>query len=264
MFCLTTTILLTMLNHFVQQWQQQMGLLRSIAIYYANPFKLRQMRHFYAQFIQPGDLCFDIGAHVGNRLWVWTKLGARVVGVEPQPRCLQLLRRWYGRHPQVILVGEAVGAKNGQQQLFISERHPTVTTLSKPWIEAVQKVPSFAAVQWAQTVTVNVTTLDDLIARFGEPIFCKIDVEGYELDVLCGLSRPLRALSFEYIPAAKAMAINCIERLQQLGDYEFNWSVGEQHRWRAPQWIDSGALVAWLQGLSPHANSGDIYARRKF
>ena len=86
------------------------GLLRSIAIYYANPFKLRQMRGFYAQFMQPGDLCFDIGAHVGNRLWVWTKVGARVVGVEPQPLCLQLLQRWYGRHPQVTLVGEAVGA----------------------------------------------------------------------------------------------------------------------------------------------------------
>lgn len=240
------------------------GLLRSIAIYYANPFKLRQMRHFYAQFMQPGDLCFDIGAHVGNRLWVWTKLGARVVGVEPQPLCLQLLHRWYGRHPQVTLVGEAVGAESGQQQLFISEWHPTVTTLSKPWIEAVQKVPSFASVQWEQAVTVKVTTLNDLIAHYGEPVFCKIDVEGYELEVLHGLSQPLRALSFEYIPAAQAMAVACVERLQHLGDYEFNWSIGEQHCWQSPGWIDSATLITWLQSLSPHADSGDIYARRKF
>lgn len=247
----------------MHQIRQRLGLARSIAIYYANPLKLRQMRRFYAQFMRPGDLCFDIGAHVGNRLWVWTQVGARVVGVEPQPLCLQLLQRWYGRYPHVTLVGEAVGAEAGQQQLFISERHPTVTTLSKSWIETVQKVPSFAAVQWEQRVTVNVTTLDDLIARYGEPVFCKIDVEGYELEVLRGLSRPLSALSFEYIPAAQAMAVGCIERLQQLGDYEFNWSIGEQHRWQAPQWIDSVALVAWLQALSPHADSGDIYARRK-
>lgn len=240
------------------------GLLRSIAIYYANPLKLQRMRHFYAQFIQPGDLCFDIGAHVGNRLWVWIKLGAQVVGVEPQPRCLQLLHRWYGHYPQVTLVDEAVGATAGVQQLFISERHPTVTTLSKPWIEAVQKVPSFAAVQWEQAVTVNVTTLDDLITRYGEPVFCKIDVEGYELEVLRGLTHPLRALSFEYIPATKAMVVDCIDRLQHLGDYEFNWSVGEQHRWQVPQWVDSATLLTWLQALSPHADSGDIYARRKF
>lgn len=248
----------------MQQISQRLGLARSIAIYYANPFKLRRMRHFYAEFIQLGDLCFDIGAHVGNRLWVWTQLGARVIGVEPQPICLQLLQRWYGRHPQVTLVGEAVGAESGQQQLFISERHPTVTTLSKPWIEAVQKVPSFASVQWEQAVTVKVTTLDDLLARYGEPVFCKIDVEGYELEVLRGLSQPLRALSFEYIPAAQAMAVDCVERLQQLGDYEFNWSVGEQHRWQSPRWIDSATLITWLQALSPHADSGDIYARRKF
>lgn len=248
----------------MHQIRQRLGLARSIAIYYANPFKLRRMRHFYAQFIQPGDLCFDIGAHVGNRLWVWTQLGARVVGVEPQPLCLQLLHRWYGRHPQVTLVGEAVGAESGQQQLFISQRHPTVTTLSKPWIEAVQQVPSFAAVQWEETVSVNVTTLDDLITRFGEPVFCKIDVEGYELEVLRGLSRPLRALSFEYTPAARTMAVDCIERLQQLDDYEFNWSISEQHRWQASQWVDGNAMIIWLQHLSPHADSGDIYARRKF
>lgn len=240
------------------------GLLRSIAIYYANPFKLRQMRRFYAQFMRPGDLCFDIGAHVGNRLWVWTQLGAQVVGVEPQPLCLQLLQRWYGRHPRVTLVGEAVGAEVGQQQLFISERNPTVTTLSKPWIEAVQKVPSFAAVQWEQTVTVNVTTLDDLIVRYGAPAFCKIDVEGYELEVLRGLSRPLPALSFEYIPATKTMAVDCIERLQQLGDYQYNWSVSEQHHWQAPQWTDSATIIDWLQRLSLNVDSGDIYARLKF
>lgn len=243
----------------IHHWQ---GLLRSLVIYYANPCKLWRMRQFYAQFMQPGDLCFDIGAHVGNRIWVWTKLGAQVVGVEPQPICLQLLRRWYGRHPRVTLVGEAVGAEAGHQPLFISTRTPTVTTLSKPWIEAVQKVPSFATVQWEETGTVKVTTLDDLIGRYGAPVFCKIDVEGYELEVLRGLSRPLPALSFEYIPAAKAVTLGCIERLQQLGDYEFNWSVREQHRWQARQWVDNTTVIAFMEHLAPDADSGDIYARQ--
>ena len=72
---------------------------------------------------------------------------------------------------------------------------PTVTTLSKPWIEAVQQTDSFAHVHWEPGATVSVITLDDLIAQYGEPAFCKIDVEGYELEVLRGLSRPLRTLS---------------------------------------------------------------------
>ena len=116
------------------------GLLRSILVYYGNPFKLRRMQRFYAQFMGPGDLCFDIGAHVGNRLFVWSRLGARVVAVEPQPLCLALLRRWYGRRPDVTLVDAAIGAEQGQGALWISPDTPTVTTLSQSWIESVQQL----------------------------------------------------------------------------------------------------------------------------
>jgi FkbM family methyltransferase len=242
--------------------QQWMGLLRSIIVYYGNPMKLRRMSRFYAQFISRGDLCFDLGAHVGNRLWVWQGLGAYVVGVEPQPACISLLRSWYGHNPQITLVEEAVGATPGEATLFVSAETPTVTTLSQPWIEAVQQADSFARVRWEDAATVRVTTLDGLIARFGAPAFCKIDVEGYELEVLQGLSQPLRALSFEYIGAAKTMAVECVTRLAALGDYTFNWSQGEQHRWQSQRWLSVAETLCWLDTLTPSSGSGDIYARR--
>ena len=238
-----------------------MGILRSLVVYYGNPVKLRRMQRFYAQFVGPGDLCFDIGAHVGNRLFVWSRLGARVIGVEPQPLCMGLLRRWYGRSPNITLVEEAVGAARGRQTLWVSEQTPTVTTLSRPWIDAVQQTESFAQVRWERAVTVDVTTLDDLIDRYGEPAFCKIDVEGYELEALRGLTRPLPVLSFEYIAATRDLALGCVERLNQLGDYEFNWSQGEQHRWQSARWLPADDMRAWLARLDVDAGSGDIYAR---
>jgi FkbM family methyltransferase len=246
-------------NLTAQQWA---GLLRSIIVYYGNPIKLRRMRNFYAQFIGAGDLCFDLGAHVGNRLWVWQSLGAQVLGVEPQPACIRLLRSWYGRSTQITLVEEAVGAAPGEAPLFVSAKTPTVTTLSQPWIETVQQAESFAGVRWEDAVPVRVTTLDDLIARFGEPVFCKIDVEGYELEVLNGLSRPLKAVSFEYIGAARAMAQACVARLGELGEYTFNWSQGEQHRWQSVRWLSAGEMRQWLAGLTEASGSGDVYARR--
>lgn len=243
------------------RWQRWRGLGRSLVIYYGNPFKLRRMQRFYAQFIHPGDLCFDIGAHVGNRILVWTRLGAKIVAVEPQPSCLMLLRRWYGRSPQVILVDQAVGSAPGRQMLRISRAYPTVTTLSSAWIETVQASEGFARVQWEDTVPVEVTTLDALIAQHGRPAFCKIDIEGYEGEALAGLSQPLPVLSFEFVPPARQEALTCLARLQQLGRYEYNWSLGEQHRWQSPRWLTHAEMAAYLGALAIDAPSGDIYAK---
>ena len=240
-----------------------LGIGRSLLTYYGIPGRLGQLRRFYGQFIRAGDLCFDIGSHVGNRLLPWSRLGATVIAVEPQPQLMQLLRRFYGRSPQITLIEKAVGAASGRANLHISSRFPTVTTLSMAWITAVQKEPSFAKVRWDQTIEVPVTTLDEMIAQFGLPAFCKIDVEGFEYEVLKGLSSPIQALSFEYIAAAPGFSINCISHLMTLGQYEFNWSAGESHRFNDPHWVEPKEMISLLKTFKNSTGSGDIYARLK-
>lgn len=243
---------------------QQVGILRSLLMYYGIPFRIRQLSRFYSLFVQPGDLCFDIGAHVGNHLLALSRLGAHVVGIEPQAQCMQLLKRWYGDRSQITLVEQAVGAVPGTQTLLVSRRHPTVTTLSRDWMQAVQQVDSFAHVRWDTTLSVSVTTLDSLITQYGKPAFCKIDVEGNELEVLRGLSQPIRALSFEYTPSAINIALACIEQLNHLGPYEFNWKpaeFGESYRLQSANWLNSQEMTTQLKSLPANANSGDVYAR---
>ncbi len=239
------------------------GLLRSLAIYYGLPGRARRDRVFYRQFIRPGQLVYDVGSHVGNRLRVLRQLGARCVAVEPQPLFADLLQLLYGRDEQVVLVREAIGATVGEATLHISRRTPTVTTLSAGWMAAVQQADSFADVRWEERVAVPVTTLDALIARHGAPDFCKIDVEGSELAVLQGLSVPLPLLSFEYIPATQEMALACIERLQALGDYRYNWSVGEEQRLASAVWLDAPEMAARLRQMGVNERSGDLYARKE-
>lgn len=240
---------------------RQWGLLRSVMMYHAIPFRRRQLTRFYAQFIGPGDVCFDIGAHVGSRLRAWAPLNARIIAVEPQPDCMALLRRWFGQQSRIILIEQAVGAAPGVAELWVSSRTPTVTTLSPTWIEAVCQERGFATVRWNEQVLVTVTTLDELITRYGLPAFCKIDVEGYELDVLKGLSQAIPALSFEYLPACLEAARDCIAQLARLGAYQFNWSVGEAQRLRSDRWLDADAMYARLDRFTPAEGSGDIYAR---
>jgi FkbM family methyltransferase len=238
-----------------------LGIARSLAMYYGQPWKVRRRREFYREFIRPGSLCFDIGAHVGNRISSWLGLGARVIAFEPQPDLMQVLRFLYGKNPDVSLLECAVGARRGRLQLQISSATPTVSSLSSEWIADVQRDPRFAILRWDRSVEVAVETLDDLIARHGAPDFCKIDVEGFELEVLTGLSRPLKAFSFEYIPVAIERTVDCVKRLSELGSYEFRASPVETMRWAHPAWLDRDAMERWLRSLPLQGNSGDVYAR---
>jgi hypothetical protein len=128
-------------------------------------------------------------------------------------------------------------------------------------MEEVQQSGSFAAVRWEEGLSVPVTTLDLLIERYGLPVFCKIDVEGYELEVLRGLTHPIQAVSFEHIPATSELALDSIRRLSELGAYEYNWSQGEQHRWQSEQWLSAHEMSVTLRDLDANADSGDVYAR---
>lgn len=236
------------------------GVLRSLVIYHGQPWKRRRARRFYGQFVRAGDLCFDIGAHVGGRVGIFAGLGARCVAVEPQPDCVAVLKRLYGRHPRVVLVPKAIAAGEGRQTLRVNPGNLTVSTLSGEWIDTVRQSEGFAHLDWAEGVEVEVVTLDGLIAAYGLPDFCKIDVEGGELAVLQGLSRPLPALSLEYIPAAVGMAVECIERLESLGRYRYNRATGEGFTFTSPDWRDGTTMIRELADLSEDAGSGDLYA----
>jgi FkbM family methyltransferase len=222
----------------------------------------RRMLAFYGQFVRPGDLCFDIGANIGNRTDVFLRLGARVVAVEPQPLSVAHLRQRFRKEPRVALVTLAVGARPGVTQMLLSDAD-MISSLSPEWIAKVKASGRFANQRWDRTLEVDVTTLDALIREHGRPAFCKIDVEGYEAEVVRGLTQALEMISFEFTPEALEPALSSIRRLAQLGPTVFNYSVGENMAWQAPAWLEADAMIRLLQALPDPTVFGDVYARSR-
>lgn len=235
---------------------------RSLDIYYRDSVRTQRMDLLNAQFITQGGLAFDIGAHVGDRTASFLRLGASVIALEPQPRIFRALRLIHGRTPQVTLRCEAAGASPSQITMYLNSDNPTISTASSDLIAAAQGSQAWQGQVWDTQVRVQVTTLDQLIADHGLPDFTKIDVEGHEAEVLLGLSAPLPALSFEFTTIQRDVAYACIDRLQALGRYEFNISLGEDHALHHSKWVTGSALRAQIEGLPERANSGDVYARR--
>jgi FkbM family methyltransferase len=208
--------------------------------------------------VSPDELVFDIGAHAGDKAIPFLQKGARLVCVEPQPQLAEHMRIRFSGNPSVTVVPKGVGRAPGTLNLDICTKSPVLSTFSTHW-----KAGRFSGYEWDEQVEVEITTMDELIALYGEPRYSKIDVEGFEREVVEGLSCRIGILSLEFTSEYISHTMQIVHRLVNLGYEEFNLALAEDPRFQLDQWVAWYDVVRIL-GNSTKDNAklwGDLYAR---
>lgn len=215
---------------------------------------------FYRQFVKEGDLVFDIGANIGDRTEVFEILGARVIAVEPQKKCLQQLEARFYKSSQVTIVGKAIDVSEGARIMKICSTDPTISTMSDEWVLTSRFSGNY---KWDKSQKVETIRFDNLIDEYGMPAFVKIDVEGYEFNVISSLTKAVSALSFEFTQEQFVNSLKCFELMNQLGDYLYNVSFGESLSFENREWQKDVDLIKFLneQFVTNNLLWGDIYSK---
>lgn len=214
---------------------------------------------FYKNLIPGNALVFDIGANLGNRTKVFSKFCSRVIAVEPQPYCFDVLSVAFSQTPNITLVNHAIGNEESKGEMHISKEH-TISSMNKDWLRKVSESERFLD-EWHETITVNTKTLDYLISSYGVPDFIKIDVEGYELNILNGLNRSIDLISFEYtLPEMIDDTILCIKRLESTSKHIYQLVKGEDDEFYFNEWVSREELESFLLNVK-QLDFGDIYAK---
>jgi len=226
-----------------------------IQIFKPKYAKLKRIeKEFYRSLLSKSreNIVFDIGANAGSKTKIFLNFVKEVVSVEASPATLSILQqRFIGNH-RVHLVGKACGAAEGTAQIHSFGDDDSYNTLSNKWLEELTQSGSIdpnvspRVIATGIVDNIPVTTLDALIAEYGAPYYIKIDVEGFELEVIKGLSAKIKLISMECnLPTFKQETINIIDILSKRdpsATYNFV-TVDPPVTFQANRWLTSEEIV---------------------
>ncbi len=212
-------------------------------------------KKFYSNLINKKDLCFDIGANKGFKSKLFLSLEANVIAFEPQTSCTKYLKRI--KDEKFKYLSLAVGSKDETKALNIAN-HIEVATFSIEFIDYFKN----DTLKWNKIEEVEVKKLDTLIKEYGIPDFCKIDVEGYEFEILSNLSYKIPIIEFEFTGGFISNTIEIIKLLNKSNTY-FNYNLNEYPKFELKEWVNAKRMISIINELPINRLHGNIFVKNK-
>jgi FkbM family methyltransferase len=169
-------------------------------------------------------LVIDIGANVGNTVEEFLNSSEQVICFEPNPALVSHLKNRFFKRP-VVVDGRGVSNHRGKQIFKISNTN-TISTFSEDWINNSRFTDLY---DWKREVEVETITMDDIIDEYGIPDYIKLDIEGYEYEVLTSFSKllPNTVFAFEWAEEQKNKINLIINHLTNLGYNQFSYTEAD-------------------------------------
>lgn len=219
-------------------------------------FKKNKLHEIF-KILNNNDIIFDIGAHNGEKSIKLINFFSKIVLVEPQPNCIEILKNKFSKLENAIIVQAGLSSKEEILDLKINSSNPLISTFSEHWDKG-----RFKNSKWDKTLKIKTITLDKLISKYGQPSYIKIDVEGFEYNVIKGLSKKTGIISFEFTSEFFQDSIMCLDYLENLGYKKFNFSEGERKKFNT-SWLNKNQLISSINKEIKNDPLfwGDIYCR---
>ena len=199
-----------------------------------NPENYRKQQeepNFYKKLLKmhpsKNSLIFDVGANIGSKSIIFSKLARKVISFEPSVKLFSFLQKKF-EDSNVIIYNYALGEKVSTAELYIVENNEAYNSLNKKHIEITATSRKIATLNTVKHEQVKVEIVEHFITEFGLPKYIKIDVEGSEYEVIKGLKSIVPIISFEAnLPEFREESIQVIKYLDllSLNRYKYNFTV---------------------------------------
>lgn len=206
-------------------------------------------------------LILDIGANVGlfTSAWLKSNPNNRIVCVEANPALIANLEGLFYGNENVTVLNKLVSNISGAKVDFYVQDQHTLSTACKEWVSDSR----FAnQTHFNKKIQVETITLDDLILTYGEPNLIKIDVEGYEYEVLQGLTKRQRDIVFEWVEERFSKTIDCCKLLEGLGYSNFAYCMRDDYVAMPEKYVSFNQLdILSKINLTGKINWGNMFVK---
>lgn len=213
-------------------------------------------KRFYSNLIVKNNLCFDIGANVGNKSKLFLSLGAKVIAFEPQSSCAQKLDKLKDINKNFDFKTIGVGEITEVKTLHLGS-HSEVSSFSEKFMNYFKN----DTIYWKDTEDVHISTLNAIITKYGIPDYCKIDAEGYEQKILKNLTTPIRIIELEFTSGFMEETTKIIDKLSSLGITRWNYNLNEKPKFELSKWVSSDQIITVLRTLPKQRLHGNLFVK---